>query len=159
MNRIKELRTKLNLSLRNLQKFTGIDFSRLAVLEKTDGNMETKTIEKLCNFFNVSSNYLLGNDGYIYYYDINNHKFGMLYDQFKEVLTEEVVIEKIINNIVVRTITLEGYERLDKTSKLQRQALNNRIAANHFIEYLNNLDETEYKQVKEAILDYFECRN
>ena len=60
MNRIKLLRNEANLSLRELSKLTNITHSTLCWLEKGQQPLRQHHIERLCAFFNCSSDFLLG---------------------------------------------------------------------------------------------------
>lgn len=157
MNRLKELRNKYHLSLRELQNYTGIDFSRLAVIEKTEANIELKTIEKLCNFYKVSSTYLFGRDGLISYYDEKNKQyFSMPYEQYKAVLTDDVVSFSIVDGCVRRLISIEGYNRIDSVYESISKGLEMRLNTERYLKLLNDLDDYDFNHQKEIILRFFE---
>jgi len=159
MNRLKELRTKYSLSLRKLQEYTGIDFSRLAVIEKTNANLESKTVDKLTDFFKVSSTYFFGKDGFIYYYDEHNKRyFPLVFEQYKHELTDDVISASIVDGCVRRTISLEGFDRIDKYNKNIEKDLNTRIKTEQFIEFLDELNQHDFEKQKETVLEYFEMK-
>lgn len=60
MNRLKQLRTDRDMSLRALADKTGIDFSTLAFYERGQRNFSVRTQALLADFFHVSVDYLLG---------------------------------------------------------------------------------------------------
>lgn len=156
MYRLKELRTKYGLSLRKLQEYTKIDFSRLAIIEKTDANVESKTIQKLCDFFMISDTYLFGKDGFIFYYDEHNKKyFPMLYNQYKGSLTDDVVSWSIVDNRIRRIISLEGFDRINKIDECVSKDLELRIKIEHFLRLFDEMDDFNYKRYKERVLEYF----
>lgn len=60
MNRLKELRKERKLSLRELGELTTISYSSISDMENGNRPFTQGNLEILCNFFNVSSDYLLG---------------------------------------------------------------------------------------------------
>lgn len=62
MNRLKELRLKSNLTLRELNEKTGIIYSVLADIENGKRSLNTNVAVKLSQFYNVSVDYLMGVD-------------------------------------------------------------------------------------------------
>ena len=60
MNRIKALRDEANLSLRELGKLTGITHSTVSWLETEKQPLRQHHIERLCAFFNCTTDFLLG---------------------------------------------------------------------------------------------------
>lgn len=60
MNRLRELRDEAGLTLRQEERMTGIDHSVLSLLEKGTRPFRSTHIEALTNFYDVTSDYLLG---------------------------------------------------------------------------------------------------
>lgn len=60
-NRVKELRLARRLTLRELAEKIDLDHSAVSRIENGGRNLSDNDIIKLCNFFNVSADYLLGN--------------------------------------------------------------------------------------------------
>lgn len=60
MSRLKELRMKNNLTLRELDEKVNINYSQLARIERGESMLTQQHIEVLTSFFNVSADYLLG---------------------------------------------------------------------------------------------------
>lgn len=60
MNRIKELRTKKHLTLKELGEQLGMPNNTLSLYEKGDREPKLETWQKLADFFNVPVDYLLG---------------------------------------------------------------------------------------------------
>lgn len=59
-NRLRELRKERRLSLRELSNNVLIDYSALCKVENGKRNLNDNDIKVLTDFFNVSSDYLLG---------------------------------------------------------------------------------------------------
>lgn len=60
INRFKELRKQHNLSLRDLEKATGISRTTLNRIEISDIDISSSNLKTLAEFYNVSYDYLLG---------------------------------------------------------------------------------------------------
>lgn len=59
-NRVKDLRLAHRLTLRELAEQIGLDHSAVSRIENGGRNLSDSDIVRLCNFFNVSADYLLG---------------------------------------------------------------------------------------------------
>jgi len=68
MNRLKQLREEKGLYQGDIAKFLGITTSAVGFYENEKRDMSPETIVKLSDFFNVSTDYLLGKS------DIRNSK-------------------------------------------------------------------------------------
>ena len=64
MNNLKYLRFRLNISLRKLDEYTHVAYTTLARLEKGERSFRLEHINALCDFFKVSSDFLLGKSDY-----------------------------------------------------------------------------------------------
>lgn len=60
MNNLKKLRKEHHLTLRELGEKTNISFTTIGVMEKEQRPFTQSNLETLCNFFNVSADYMLG---------------------------------------------------------------------------------------------------
>lgn len=60
MNKLKQLRTSKNISIRELAKKTGLESSTLSRIETGQRNMGMKYANILATYFNVSINYIMG---------------------------------------------------------------------------------------------------
>lgn len=60
MERIKELRIENGLTQVQLGKIIGFDGRTISQYERGINEPDVKTIKKLCDFFEVTSDYLLG---------------------------------------------------------------------------------------------------
>ena len=63
MNRLKMLREQDGLTLRELAKRVDIPSATISLIENGKQPFREVHVDKLCNYFNVSPNYLLGKDG------------------------------------------------------------------------------------------------
>ena len=59
-NRVKQLRMERGLTLRELSNQTGIDHSHISKIERGDVGISENTIKLFADFFEVTSDYLLG---------------------------------------------------------------------------------------------------
>ena len=87
-NRFKELRLERNLSLRELSEYIGINYSTIACYETNKREPNIETLKKLTSFFEVSLDYICGEDKYIYVlYENANKKISITkqsYDSLKQ---------------------------------------------------------------------------
>lgn len=60
MNRIKELRAERNISLRDFSEIIKIPRSTISLYELGTRDIKFDSLKKLCDFFEVTSDYLLG---------------------------------------------------------------------------------------------------
>jgi len=60
MKRLKELRIEKGLSQTQLAKEIGVNYRTISQYEKGINEPDIKTIKKLCDFFGVTADYLLG---------------------------------------------------------------------------------------------------
>ena len=65
-NRFKELRLERDLSLRDLGERIGLNYSTIACYETGKREPNIETLKKLTSFFEVSLDYICGEDKYIY---------------------------------------------------------------------------------------------
>lgn len=73
MNRLKELRKAAGITLRKLDEETGINYSSLGQIEKDNRNLTQEHIFRLCDFFNVTADFLLGKTNFGYRVLLANH--------------------------------------------------------------------------------------
>ncbi|EQC1537798.1 helix-turn-helix domain-containing protein [Clostridium botulinum] len=112
--RLKELRNEAKLSQKDLAKKLGLSSSTVGMIEsgKRKGNKET--IQKIANFFEVSIDYLYGND----IEEIT--KTESLIDNFLDRLIEEDIIQDANNidsateNMILNAIKAEIALKLKK---------------------------------------------
>ncbi|MCL2846477.1 MAG: helix-turn-helix domain-containing protein [Firmicutes bacterium] len=58
--RLRELRTERKLSLREVGKIVGVSHAAIARYEQNETQPKFETVDKLANFFGVSTDYLFG---------------------------------------------------------------------------------------------------
>ncbi len=86
-HRFKELRTERKLTLRELASYIGINYSTIACYETNKREPNIDTLKKLTSFFEVSLDYICGDNKYIYVlYENANKKISITketYDTLK----------------------------------------------------------------------------
>ena len=60
MNRLKMLRERENLTVRDLGKLTNISYGSISMMENGDRSITEENLKIFAKFFNVSTDYLLG---------------------------------------------------------------------------------------------------
>lgn len=65
MNKLKELRLKSGLTIKDLSEKTGIDKSSISLMEAGKRPLNPRVLDKFCKFFNVKPNELLGYDNMV----------------------------------------------------------------------------------------------
>ncbi|SHH73526.1 helix-turn-helix domain-containing protein [Sporanaerobacter acetigenes] len=91
--RLKELREEKNLLQKDLAKHLNISTSAYGYYEQGKRNPDTETIEKLADFFNVSTDYLLGRTNYKKNPNISEH---LNYNEIEKSIAEKLLNEGII---------------------------------------------------------------
>ena len=59
-NRIKELRKEKSITQKELSEIIGLAHNTISAYESGQRDMSTDTIDKICNYFEVTADYLLG---------------------------------------------------------------------------------------------------
>lgn len=93
MNRIRDLREDRDLRQIDVAKATGIDQKTLSNYETGKTNPDSYAIIRLCDFFNVSADYLIGRN------DEKSTKLKNVENQIYEIQKTLTDILKEINNI------------------------------------------------------------
>jgi len=113
-NRFKELRLERNLSLRELAEHIGINYSTIGCYETEKREPNIETLKKLTSFFEVSLDYICGDDKYIYVlYENANQKISInkqSYDLLKPYI--------YINNNNNRCIDINSYINIDAKANI-----------------------------------------
>lgn len=152
MNRLMELRKETKLSLRQLQEYVGIDFSRLGKLEKNDLNVESNTLEKLLNFFMVDYYYFQGKGGLVYFYDTHKKQyFPLSYNQFKSLFEKFCYTVEIADSSVRRILTDEGLKLIGETFRAEQISLDKKIKFYQMVDELKKCDDLFLEDLKEEI--------
>lgn len=82
--KILELRKEHSVSQDKLAKYLGIDRTSLSRLENGKRKIDTSELKKVSKYFNVSTDYLLGNTDKKNYYDLNKKEkadLGVMADE------------------------------------------------------------------------------
>lgn len=87
MLKLKQLRYENNLSLRDLGQHLDIPYSSLGKYERGDQQPNLENLVKIANYFNVSTDYLLGNSNYKNTQEEFNFKDTVVLSEEKELLT------------------------------------------------------------------------
>lgn len=152
MNRLKQLRLEANLSLRNLEKFIKVDYSRISKIEKHGENIESKTLEKFLGFFMVNYSYFNGGDGLIYFYDRYNERyFPLAYYQFKEIIDNANINVSIIDNKVRRIISDEDLNKISISMSFSKKTLEKKLKVVRFLKEIKSFTIDELESIKDEI--------
>lgn len=124
MNNLKSLRYRSNLSLRQLSEYVDITHATLQLLETGKRKFNETHIIKLCYFFDVTTEYLLGysKTGIGVYFDSSNddedHEMISL-DELNEISKKFKISESISVNkpVSLMKIILPEEERFDYNGK------------------------------------------
>jgi transcriptional regulator with XRE-family HTH domain len=113
MNRLKLLRAKSDITLRELSKYVNIRNATLNLIENNKQPMREIHVLKLTNFFDVTSDYLLGysNNGIgIYFEDDDDHTYiseSELIKLSERYNVKEILITHSPDNFVLKTQSIE----------------------------------------------------
>ena len=133
-NRLKKLRTEADISLRELQRYTGITNTVLSLLESNKRPFRQAHIDTLSSFFNVTSDFLLGRSdtGYIVFTEYGDD----------ELLLSENEYNRLIGHIDVKVIYKGGETTtLDIDTPIQEQ----RVVITPYV---------VYRELKGTVKDY-----
>ncbi len=112
-NRFKELRLERNLSLRELAEHIGINYSTIGCYETEKREPNIETLKKLTSFFEVSLDYICGDNKYIYVLYENANKKISITKQSYDSLKNYIYFNKSNN----RCIDINNYVNVnDKTN-------------------------------------------
>ena len=111
MNRLKELREELGLTVRKLEEYVNISYMTLNNYENENRTINPKALIDLANFYNVTVDYILGiEESFLYvYYEKSNKKYMIKEALCKFLMKSNIVYYK--DN--VRYIDLNRYFNID----------------------------------------------
>ena len=95
MNRIKQLRNERNINQDVLAKLLGIEIAGISKLETGRVPLKDEYIVKLAEFFNVTTDYLLGKSDIRKPEDKIKEEFTYAYHKEMEGLTEEEIADAL----------------------------------------------------------------
>ena len=113
-NRFKELRSERELTLRELAEFIGINYSTIACYETDKREPNIETLKKLTSFFEVSIDYICGDDKYIYVLYENANKKVSISKQSYDLLKPYIYF----NNKNNRCIDINKYVNVDPKTNI-----------------------------------------
>ena len=112
-NRLKELRDEKNISQQDIAKYLKIDNSLYAKYEKEYYVMPIKHLNTLCNYFNVSFDYLFGLTNKLNYKENINEidclKSGNRIKEFRK--EHKITQERLASELNMARSALANYER------------------------------------------------
>ena len=94
MNRLRALRLEKNESLEKIAKYLNVTIQTISNYETGKRDMTTDTIIKLANYYDVSTDYLLGKSN-ISNYDKDEQEFRFAYHKEMEGLTDEEIADAL----------------------------------------------------------------
>ena len=117
MNNLKYLRSRLNISLRKLDEYTLVAYTTLARLEKGERSFRLEHINALCDFFKVSSDFLLGKSDFGIIVELKNSFAVISKSDYEKYLEKDMLKEYIEFNSVWRIPSDELESILEKQSE------------------------------------------
>ncbi|MDV5976583.1 UNVERIFIED_CONTAM: helix-turn-helix transcriptional regulator [Streptococcus canis] len=91
--RLKELRKKSNLTQKDMAEYFGTSQPSYQAWESGKRNPNSESLDKIANFFNVSTDYLLGNTDIKNPDEINLSDFEILFRKTSDKLSDEEKLE------------------------------------------------------------------
>lgn len=113
MNNLYWLRKEHNLTLRQLEQNTKINFSNLAQIEKGNRCLTQKHIDILCDFFGVSSDFLLGKSDFGIYLNLSTGFITINKNDYLHYKFSNLINEFVVDNQVIRSATKELENNID----------------------------------------------
>lgn len=98
--RLRELREENHLLQKDIAKYLNITTSAYGYYEQGKRNPDIETIKNLADFFNTSTDYLLGRTDKKREYNMDLDENKIKYESFTKI--EEILTEKLINEGVIR---------------------------------------------------------
>lgn len=94
MNRLRALRLEKNESLEKIAKYLNVTIQTISNYETGKRDMTPDTIIKLANYYDVSTDYLLGKSN-VRNYDKDEQEFRFAYHKEMEGLTDEEIADAL----------------------------------------------------------------
>lgn len=117
MNNLCYLRKKLKLSYRSLETYVGIDRTTLNNIEHGTQRLNDKKIDVLCDFFKVSSDFLLGKSDFGIIVELKNSFAVISKSDYEKYLEKDMLKEYVEFNSVWRIPSDELEKILEKDSE------------------------------------------
>ena len=172
MNRLKKIRTDSNISLRKLSEYLEIPSSALSLIENGKQPLREIHVKKISNFFDVTSDYLLGysTSGIGIYFesseDGNDHEF-ICASELEKLRESYEVKEDIIHrpNSETWTMRTSVYEEVAFCCKYQvfrsvniakEKASISTSLRSQIFDKLNNYDTSQLEKVLTFLKNYID---
>ena len=146
MNNLAWLRKQVNISLRGLGNIVNISYTTLGDLEKGERQFRQVHIDALCDFFKVSSDFLLGKSDTGILVELKQGFTSISKDDYVNYLTNGELKEYIEFNSVWRIPNDELETKLDPEL--------NQDLKNTIITELNNLSKDDLEKVLKFIKEF-----
>ena len=146
MNNLAWLRKQVNISLRGLGNIVNISYTTLGDLEKGERQFRQVHIDALCDFFKVSSDFLLGKSDTGILVELKQGFTSISKDDYINYLTNGELKEYIEFNSVWRIPNDELETKLDPEL--------NQDLKNTIISELNNLSKDDLEKVLKFIKEF-----
>lgn len=117
MNNLKYLRLRLDISLRKLDEYTHVSYTTIARLEKGYRSFRQEHINALCDFFKVSSDFLLGKSDIGIIVELKNSFTVISKSDYEKYLEKDMLKEYVEFNSVWRIPSDELEQILEKDSE------------------------------------------
>jgi len=163
MNRLKELRESLKISIRELSSQTGISYTVLSYLENEKRNFRQCHIDTLIAYFDVTSDYLLGKGDYgVIVYRRNDNDALILSDGEYKKLYKYITFKVLRNNLPLElkiktkneiNVLLPEYSVFRELNYNDDQVTKD-VLKNKVIDLLNNMDINQLDKTIKFIEQY-----
>lgn len=168
MNRLKELRNEYNLTIRALEKLTGIGSTAISLYESESRDFNTNVLKIFSDFFCVTINYLLHHrdDGVFVYYEHDDKVYQLddavfkqykndgfiYYKNYKRYLDINKILEiKKETNVSELLKYISDYDLLQKESNQNDAMIGIPMDRIGIIEKIIKLDDSKFNAVKSMI--------
>ncbi len=160
--RLRELRNDAKLSIRDVEKYTGIRLSIISVLETGQRKLSLKYVKLFASFYSVSEDYLLGNSDY------GIDVFSAITDDIYTIDKKEFAKYAAKNNVLVTIekqipIKVNGKQR-NSSYCVQRYVIRKsaeELETKHQItleSIINELSDTEKQELLNYVKEKFKKR-
>ncbi len=165
MNRLKLLRTRARITLRDLEKYVNIRNATLSQIENGKQPFREIHVKKLTSFFDVTSDYLLGysSRGIGIYFANEDHAM-ISNSELEKIAEEHTVVEEVIRVNPSEWVINTGVEQtslyrneyiiLRSVDINKENAHISKSVMEQVINELNHLDTRDLEKVLKFINDY-----
>lgn len=170
MNRLKHIRSGAGLTLRRLEDYVDIPHTTLSLIENGKQPMREIHVLKLTNFFDVTSDYLLGysKQGIGIYFESSQDDEDHAYISESELnhiaqehdIQETVITDKVPFNMIIKTpceekIMYQGVNKIYRSVDIPKESAGINTSVREQINTeLNRLDIYDLEKVLKFIREY-----